>query len=138
MRRTIFALGLLVAMLVAVAACGQPAASGPALTGMTWQWTEQTIGEPATIPNPEAYTISFATDGTFSAKVDCNQASGAFTTTAEGGITITPGPMTLAACPEGSLDSAYLAGLSGASGFSITGDELTLTTATGTMTFAPG
>ncbi len=138
MRRIILATSLLVALFGVLAACGQPAASGPTLTGVLWQWTEQTIGEPATIPNPENYTITFATDGTFSAKVDCNQASGAFTTTAEGGITISPGPMTLAACPEGSLDSAYIAGLSGASGFSITGDELTLTTATGTMTFAPG
>ena len=52
MRRIILATSLLVALIGVLAACGQPAASGPTLTGVLWQWTEQTIGEPATIPNP--------------------------------------------------------------------------------------
>jgi heat shock protein HslJ len=126
--RTILASAAILSLVLAIAACGG-SASGGTITGTTWQWTGQTIGEPAEIPDPSLYTLTFA------AKVDCNQAAGAFTTTAEGGITISPGPMTMAACPEGSLSDAYIAGLGGATSYELAGDQLVLTTATGTMTF---
>jgi heat shock protein HslJ len=132
--RTILASAAILSLVLAIAACGG-SASGGTITGTTWQWTGQTIGEPAEIPDPSLYTLTFAEDGTFAAKVDCNQAAGAFTTTAEGGITISPGPMTMAACPEGSLSDAYIAGLGGATSYELAGDQLVLTTATGTMTF---
>jgi heat shock protein HslJ len=132
-------LALLAVLAILVMACGTTASSGSAsLTGKLWQWTESTISEPTTIPDPSLYTVTFAEDGTFSAKVDCNQAAGGFTTTAEGGITITPGPMTMAACAEGSLSDVYIAGLGGATTYTVSDTELVLTTATGTMTFAPG
>jgi heat shock protein HslJ len=133
------ALLAIVAVASLVAACSTPAASdGASLTGKLWQWTESTISEPATIADPTRYTITFADDGTYSAKVDCNQASGAFTTTAEGGITIQAGPMTLVGCPPDSQADVYLAGLLAATSYTVTDTELVLTTATGTMTFAPG
>ena len=47
------------------------------------------------------YTIEFKSDGTFNAKADCNQLAGTYTTTGSGGLTIVPGPMTLAAVPRG-------------------------------------
>ena len=50
-------------------------------------------------PSRRSYTIEFKSDGTFSAKADCNQVAGAYTTTASGGMTITPGPSTMAMCP---------------------------------------
>ena len=65
------------------------------------------------VPDPENYTIEFKSDGTFAAKADCNQLAGTYTTTSSGGLTIVPGPMTLALCPEASLDTLYMAGLSG-------------------------
>lgn len=135
------ALALLAIVAVAslVAACGTPAASdGASLTGRLWQWTESTISEPATIADPTRYTITFADDGTYSAKVDCNQASGAFTTTAEGGISIQPGPSTLVGCPPDSQDTVFLGGLLGATSYTVSDTSLVLTTASGTMTFAPG
>ena len=87
--RVLLALVALVAVILV--ACQPAADGGAALTGRLWQWTETTLSEPATIADPTRYTITFAEDGTYSAKVDCNQASGAFTTTAEGGITIGSG-----------------------------------------------
>ena len=45
------------------------------------------------------YTIEFKPAGAFQAKADCNQLSGAYTTTSSGGMTITPGPMTTDGLP---------------------------------------
>lgn len=128
----------LLAIAVVLVACGGATGDGAALTGKLWQWTASTISEPATIPDPSRYTITFADDGTYSAKVDCNQASGAFTTTEDGGITIQPGPSTLVGCPADSQADVFLAGLLGATSYTVTDTELVLTTATGTLTFAPG
>ena len=131
-------LALVAVIAVILVACQPAADGGAALTGKLWQWTETTLSEPAAVADPTRYTITFAEDGTYSAKVDCNQASGAFTTTAEGGITIQPGPTTLVGCPAESRADEYLAGLLGATGYTVTDSELVLTTATGTLTFAPG
>jgi heat shock protein HslJ len=129
--KVILALALLAAT---IAACGGSAGGGD-LTGKDWQWTASTVSEPATIPDPSLYTITFAEDGTFAAKVDCNQVAGTYTTADGGAMTIVPGPSTLAACPEGSLADVYLAALGGVTSYAITGDQLVLTTATGTLTF---
>ena len=135
MHQTVFRAVMLAAVVaVSLVACGSPAASA-SITGQTWQWSESGISEPATIPDPENYTIQFNADGTYEAKVDCNSTGGSFTTTAEGGITISPGPMTLVGCPEGSLSDVYLAGLLGATSYTVSDTELVLTTAAGTMTF---
>jgi heat shock protein HslJ len=119
-----------------VAACQSSGGSG--LTGKTWQWTGSTTSVPASqsvVPDPENYTITFNTDGTFSAKVDCNQVAGDYTTSGSD-LTITPGPSTLAACPEGSLDALYLDGLGKAASYSISGEDLTITLSDeGTMQF---
>ena len=50
-------------------------------------------------------------------------------------MTILPGPSTLAACPEGSLADIYVAALAGVTSYAIDGEQLVLTTATGTLTF---
>jgi heat shock protein HslJ len=71
------------------------------------------------VPNPEKYTIGFKSDGKFSAKADCNQVAGGYTTTSSGGLTITPGPSTLVACGADSLGDMYVAGLAMAASYSI-------------------
>ena len=129
--RLILALALVA---IAVGACGG-SGSGTSLTGKAWQWMASTVSEPATIPDPSLYTITFAEDGTFAAKVDCNQVAGQYTTADGGAMTVTPGPSTMAACPEGSLSDVYLAALAGVTSYAINGDQLVLTTATGTLTF---
>lgn len=56
-------------------------------------------------PDPNAYTLEFGTDGRAAMRLDCNRGGGAYTETAEGGLTFGPMAMTRALCPEGSLDS---------------------------------
>ncbi len=106
--------------------------SGSSLTGKTWQLTAITEKTPAfqgVVPaNQQAnYTIEFKSDGTFSAKADCNNVAGSYTTTSSGGLTITPGPSTLAACPEGSMGDQYVQGLANAASYAIANNELTIT-----------
>jgi multidrug efflux pump subunit AcrB len=83
---------------------------------------------------PEGYTIEFG-EGTFDAQVDCNRASGTYTSSNEGLLTITPGPSTVAACPEGSLGSDYLVALQSTTSQPVTDGRLVLTTPDGTLTF---
>ena len=111
-------------------------ASGSGLTGKTWLLTGLTTKVPAfqgVVPEADQskYTIEFGTDGNYSAKADCNMTSGTYTTTSSGGITIAPGPTTLAVCPEGSLSDQYIAALGKSTSYAIASGLLTLTDAEG-------
>jgi len=80
--------------------------SAPTLVGVTWQWEHFADGERAMeIPTPN-YTITFADDGTFVARSDCNTVLGMYTTD-EHSISIMPGPMTLVMCPPESLGNDF-------------------------------
>jgi heat shock protein HslJ len=133
MRKVIVLLAL--GLVVLVAACS---GSSSGLTGKTWQWTASTEKVPASqsvVPDPANYTIEFKSDGTYAVKADCNSGSGAYTTSGSS-LTLQPGPMTLAACPDTSLDSTFLQGLMATSSYAVANGELTLTqTNEGTMTF---
>ena len=135
MRRLVVLVVLAVSAVALLGACQ----SSAGLTGKTWQWTASTTKVPASqsvVPDPENYTIEFKSDGTFTSKVDCNQASGTYTTTSSGGLTIVPGPMTLVACGEDSLDALFLAGLGTAQSYVISNGQLTITAAEeATLTF---
>ena len=114
------------------ASAAASAAAGGGLTGKNWQLTALTTKVPAfqgVVPAADQakYTIEFKTDGTFASKADCNQVSGSYTSTPAGGLTITPGPSTMAACPEGSLGGPYVAALSLAKSYAITNAELMIT-----------
>jgi heat shock protein HslJ len=121
------------------------AVSGQGLTGKEWQLTAMTEKVPAfqgVVPEADQskYTITFADDKTFSAKADCNSVSGAYDTddpaASAGRLTITPGPTTLVACPEGSLGDLFVIGLSNAFSYSIESDALTISTSDlGTLQF---
>ena len=119
-----------VAAIVAVIAVACSSSSG--LTGKAWQLTAITTKVPAfqgVIPAAQqaSYTIEFRSDGTFSAKADCNQVAGTYTTTSTGGMAIVPGPSTLAACPEGSMGGEYVAALSKAASYVTASSQLTIT-----------
>ena len=129
-----------VALLAAIAACSSagssgstaPSGSGSGLTGKNWQLTAITTVTPAfqgVVPSADQskYTIEFKTDGTYSAKADCNMTSGTYTTTSSGGLTIKAGPTTLAMCPEGSLSSQYVAALPLATSYAIANGVLKIT-----------
>ena len=109
----------------------------PALVGPTWQWTRFTNPQQATDVLSPNYTIAFADDGTFSALADCNHVSGTYTAD-ESSLSILSGPMTLMACPPGSLDSQFMAYLSQVSIYSFTDDGdllLEMPADSGTMRF---
>ena len=112
------------------------------LVGQEWQLVAVTQQVPAfqgVVPpaDQSRYTITFADDGTFSAQVDCNQLAGTYTASADGSMTISAGPMTMAMCPEGSLGDLYLVALANASGWAVEAGVLNLTLDDGgTMEFA--
>jgi heat shock protein HslJ len=106
------------------------------LTGRTWQLASITGQTPAfqgVIPAAEQplYTIAFGTDGTFAARADCNSLAGTYMLERSDGITITPGPSTLVACPDGSYGSLFAHALATVTTWAIAGADLTLTTADG-------
>ena len=78
----------------------------PALVNKTWAWEARdpngNANDPITITNPENYTLYFNEDGTFNAKLDCNNGNGRYATPTPGNIFMELGPVTMAACPEGS------------------------------------
>ena len=133
--RMVFAVVLGVAAIVA--ACG----GGSGLTGKTWQLTAITEKVPAfqgVVPaaDQQNYTITFEPNGNFTAKADCNQLAGSYTTTGSGGLTMALGPMTLVACPEGSLADQYVAALGKSESYVVANGQLTITTTDGgTLTF---
>jgi heat shock protein HslJ len=138
MTRSILLAALAVSAMMALGGCAAAAPSANdvgALEGRTWRLTESTV--PALAGgdiDPARYTIEFG-DGTFDAQVDCNRVSGTFASSNEGLLTITPGPSTLAACPEDSLGGDYLAALQATSSQAVTDGRLVLTTSDGTLTF---
>ena len=85
--------------------------------------------------DPALYTIEFLADGNFAAQVDCNRVLGAYATTDNGGLSITPGPSTMMACPEGSLAPDYLAALQATTSSATADGRLVLTSSGGTLTF---
>jgi heat shock protein HslJ len=132
---------LVAAMALTVIGCSQPAASaapsaaGPPteLPGTSWvlqglSGTQLGTGVP---------TINFGTDGTVSGSAGCNTFNGTYTVD---GSSITFGPLasTKMACPvaDMAVETAFLAGLAGATSWSIEALFLTLEGAS-TMTFTP-
>ena len=115
-----------------------------ALTGKVWQLSAITESVPAfqgVIPAAEQplYTVEFETDGSLSARADCNQLAGDYELSGNDGMTITLGASTLVACPDGSYGSIFAHGLGTVTTWVIANDELTLTTAEGgTGTFVVG
>ena len=111
--------------------------NAPQITGTVWQWLGTVTGEgPLEVADSSRYTIEFLEDGTAAIKADCNQVVAQYTTEA-GAITITPGPSTLAACPEDSQGDVFVQQLSGAAlYFFLDGDlYIDLIADSGTMRF---
>ena len=115
--------------------------SANALTGKSWQLTAITEKVPAfqgVVPPADQarYTITFNTDLSFTALADCNNLGGTYTTSGSN-MTITLGPSTLVACPEGSMGDLYAHALSRATSYTTANDQLTITLNDGgTLVFA--
>jgi D-alanyl-D-alanine carboxypeptidase len=109
------------------------------LQAQPWQWTSFTgAAEQFNITDPGSYMVTFAIDGTVSIKADCNNAAGNYTTN-DGALTITVGPMTMAACPPGSRSDQFVKLLSNAARYHFLngGLYIDLNADGGTMAFAP-
>ena len=88
------------------------------IVGKTWYWQEtQRNNETLTVvTDPAKYTVQFNADGTYTGIADCNNFAGGYTVEGSS-ITLQPGPMTLAACPEGSQADEYLKELNNVAAF---------------------
>jgi heat shock protein HslJ len=81
-------------------------------------------------------SLQFA-NGNLSGFAGCNSYNGTYTTTASGGITVGPITSSQALCDENIMnqEQTYLSSLQSASSYTISGTTLTLTTASGSLTF---
>lgn len=105
-----------------VATFGPPIEQNP-LIG-TWQWIESTtpVGS-ITVDNPARYVLEFKPGGEFLVTADCNSGSGTYTLN-ENQLTLEVGPMTLVACPEGSLGDRFVQDLNSAAYYFIEDGDL--------------
>lgn len=118
---------------------GTTVAPATALVGPKWQ--ANNIVKPdgtITFNDPTRYTVTFNADGTANVQADCNTAVMGYTAGADGSLTMTPGPMTMAACPPGSMDQYFLGGLTNAMGYRLEGGSLLIDMLyeSGTMSFS--
>ena len=111
-----------------------------ALVGTVWelQQIQMNDGQLIVADPPSNYTVEFSDAGQVFIQADCNRAAGAFNLV-DGRITITLGPTTLAACPDGSIDTQFLQTLGNANLVFFQGDDLFIDLAydSGTMQFSP-
>ena len=130
--------------LTALAACTAPAPMPwderkPALTGTVWRWNETLTSEGTRIrpAAPERYSLEFLPDGATRVRADCNTGGGRYELSADRKLTLGRMAVTQAACLQGSLGDAYLAGLANVSGYRLDGEHLVLLLAydRGTMRF---
>jgi heat shock protein HslJ len=109
-----------------------------ALQEQPWQWVSYTSPTSSyQVDKPADYTLTFKKGGIVAVKADCNNATGSYT--AENGkLTITLGPMTMAACPPQSRSDDFVKLLGRTDTYSIEGGQLHINvTPNGTMVFAP-
>jgi predicted flap endonuclease-1-like 5' DNA nuclease/heat shock protein HslJ len=121
---------VLMMFLLVLAACGGTTTTALNLTDGEWQWQDWTDATGTTaVTNPENYTLQFMGDNTFAGQADCNRIAGSYTRDGNN-VPVMPGPSTLAACPEGSLDFVYTSTLAQVTSGEINADnELLLRTA---------
>lgn len=101
---------------------------------IVWQWTSVTDPNGVTTPveNPENYYLVLLDDSTYAFRADCNNGAGSYTLSGSS-LILAPGPITLAACPEGSLSDQFVAYLGAITGYSFDDNgNLVLTLADGT------
>jgi heat shock protein HslJ len=132
-------------ILILVSGCaGSPGIEEPpvdlsALNGSTWMWTAMTTPiQQSSIDVPQNYTLEFQDEGIVKIKADCNHASGIYKINDQK-IQIEIGPVTMAACPPGSLSSDFIQYLESAAIYFFKDGDFYIDLAAdgGTMAFAP-
>lgn len=109
---------------------GLAMAQTSSLTGVTWQWTGfRDLNQRMEVLTPNQ-TVTFNDDGSFTGRADCNRVAGGFSVDGDA-ITLSAGPSTLAACPEGSLGDVFVQRLLQAESFDVEDGVLVLALASG-------
>ena len=113
-------------------------AQAAAVVGVDWKWVASRYGNDteARPADPDRYRLRMQPDGTLRARVDCNQAGGAYRISGSS-IVIEVTHSTMAACESGSLDRTFLRDLGSAVIFFVRQGSLYLDLKydTGTMEF---
>jgi heat shock protein HslJ len=109
----------------------------PLQSDVEWQLVSiQTTAQPAVIvPDPTRYTVRFGSDGSVSARVDCNRCGGRYRVD---GAALTINPVlacTRAACALPSLESQFTEALTSVSSYVQRESELELVYPGGTLRF---
>jgi heat shock protein HslJ len=114
-------------------------AAGEKLLDIEWRWQRTLYNDDrkSIPPKPENYTLLLTRNDRISARIDCNRGGGSYSLE-DSRITIEITHMTMAACPPGSLDRAFLKDLSAAAIYFIKNGDLyiDLKYDTGTMKFS--
>jgi len=129
-------------LLAGLAAAGEePLPVAADLQGVEWRWQGSLYNDDteAVPPAPDHYTLGLGEGGVFQVRADCNRASGGYVVDGKR-LALTLGPTTLATCPAGSLDAAYLKDLSSVQSWMFDAGDLVLMLKydTGTMRFSAG
>ncbi|MGB9930024.1 MAG: META domain-containing protein [Methanosarcina sp.] len=89
--------------------------SGEDIANIEWQWVSfEQANSPENktlVPNPENYTLTFFSDGTYYIIADCNSGSGTYTQDGDD-LNLGQAAITLIACGPDSMDTQYLSLLS--------------------------
>jgi heat shock protein HslJ len=108
--------------------------------GFNWYWTgsRNAEGDETAVETPQDYSLILWPDGTYSIRADCNVGGGTYTYDTDGLISLNPGPLSLAMCPEGSRDTEFIESLLAARtiGFNESGDMILGMENGGSMTLA--
>lgn len=87
-----------------------------------WTLTQIDLDGRGLTPDPGAFTLEAATDGTYTGRADCNRYNGSYQTHADGSLDLEFGPMTVAACLPNSVDGAFLDALRRVERFAVSAD----------------
>jgi len=117
----------------------RPGSQDPGIIGVVWQWVQTRYHNDIMLNRPAdstGYTLQLNSDGTVRVRGDCNAGGGAFTMTGSI-LSVRITHTTMAACPEGSLESPFVRDLNRAAGFLLKNGVLflELENDTGTMEF---
>lgn len=82
----------------------------------------------------EDVTLAFTTDGSFAGHAGCNNYTGSYTTTDDGGVTLGETAVTRMMCEDDlmAVETAYLSALAEVAKFAVDDEELTFSDADGT------
>ena len=117
------------AALAAVIACGSACAQyAGTLDGTSWQLVKFRGGDDAVLtPDDKSkYTLTFNTDGSVSARIDCNRGRGTWKSARPGALEFGPLALTRAMCPPGSLHDRMIKHLPSVRSYVIKGNNLYL------------